>query len=616
MSAICPTLRSWWSLDEASDPRVDAHVASDDLITNTAVGVLGGGTVGSTTGLQDDAAEFLLDSGVPATPFIPGLISSAWGTAYNPDASFYIAGWFEITAVGDEFAVLAQYTSEDYQDLWGLDYDPNAGPNQGLRFWLQTEDGEEEQIVAGVLTEDIWYHFLLEYDADANTFALRINNGTASVLTLTAPPDLTDPFQDDNINQGKLRVSGQAGGLGFTATEWNADEYLFGKGGLTDSDDRTWLYNAGAGRAYAELADYCGLTVDLTETLALIIADPSSLLRDPALPPSGGTGQPVRFREYIGAGFTDACDPVNTAATVCTKTQRTIPSGLATHLAGTALTLTYCLKLTRRDTQVLGFTTHDHDLTFGGVTYEALNSVSLTTLRQELGASVGSMDVSGLIRSDKVTAEDLLAGRYDGAELAILLVNWASLGDGAVTLARGWFGAVTLVDGAWKVEYRSIAQRMQQQVVELTSPTCRVRALGDARCAPGGTFANGAVLTDYQFSRTVASVTDTRQMVFSSDSHATGYYNAGRVLFTSGDNDGLEREIKSHTLSGGTAEIVLQEGVPFAVSPGDTATLEAGCDRRLLICKSRFHNVKNMRAEPHVPGFDVFRRTQNLGIPS
>jgi len=373
-----------------------------------------------------------------------------------------------------------------------------------------------------------------------------------------------------------------------------------------------------------ELEEAAAETLDLSlETFAELV--------DTSAPPASGTGQPPR---YSDGDFLDSCDPTSTVATVCTWVQRSIPPALAAHLQGEALTLAYCLQLIPRSAwdfsidpetgdllqtlarpeEILGFTTHDADLTLPltrgvvdySVTFEALNSVVVTALRQELGAPVGSMDVAGLIRSDRVTTADLLAGRYDGAELTLFLVNWASLSDGTLTLARGWWGAVTLIDGEWRAEYRSLAQRLQQYVVEITSATCRVVQLGDRRCKVN--------LAPFQFSRTVTAVADNRNFTFGADSHASGYFAAGRVIWTSGANAGLSQEIKRNTPSGGAQGIELQMAAPFPVSIGDVATLEAGCDRRLATCRDRFNNVINFRGEPSVPGSEVLKRIQSLQV--
>ena len=53
------------------------------------------------------------------------------------------------------------------------------------------------------------------------------------------------------------------------------------------------------------------------------------------------------------------------------------------------------------------------------------------------------------------------------------------------------------------------------------------------------------------------------------------------------------------------ARLQLQEALPFGVAVGDTAVLEAGCDRRLETCRDKFGNAVNFRGEPRVPGTET-----------
>lgn len=275
---------------------------------------------------------------------------------------------------------------------------------------------------------------------------------------------------------------------------------------------------------------------------------------------------------------------------------RTVPAGLLTHLQGEALSLAQCVRLERRDATVLGFSTCNVDLEIDGVTYAAQSSLTASGQVESIGTGVNNMEAVGLLSSDLVTEEDLLAGRYDGAAIEVFLVNWADLSDGTVVLFSGWIGNVELREGQFVAEIRSKAQKLSQQIGQLTSALCRVERFGDSRCK--------LTAASYQFSRTVYSVPDNRNMVFDADTHATGYYDCGLVTFTSGANDGIAKEVKLHTLSSGRAVIELQEEFPFDVEVGDTATLEAGCDRRLETCRDKFSNVENFRGEPHIPGTD------------
>ena len=50
---------------------------------------------------------------------------------------------------------------------------------------------------------------------------------------------------------------------------------------------------------------------------------------------------------------------------------KTFPLGLQDHLDSGATTLAWCWKVERRDGTILGFTDHDLDLSFDGVTFAA-----------------------------------------------------------------------------------------------------------------------------------------------------------------------------------------------------------------------------------------------------
>ena len=272
----------------------------------------------------------------------------------------------------------------------------------------------------------------------------------------------------------------------------------------------------------------------------------------------------------------------------------TIPSNLQTHLDGDYQTLALCVKVTRQDGTVMGFTSHDKDLTISAVTYEASSALDASAFSKKMGTSVDNLEFIGLLQSDKITADDLRAGLYDGAELVAQLVNWANLSNGVYVLQSGWIGNIVLRDGTFTCEFRGLTSAYGNQVVELTSPTCRVAKFGDSRCK--------LTATDYQNDETVEVVTDQHNIRFSDSTVvASDYYSYGRVIWLTGDNAGLVSAVKEHTLSSGNV-LVLQEAPPYTIQVGDTATLEAGCDRRMETCSAKFNNALNFRGEPYLPG--------------
>jgi uncharacterized phage protein (TIGR02218 family) len=287
--------------------------------------------------------------------------------------------------------------------------------------------------------------------------------------------------------------------------------------------------------------------------------------------------------------------------------QRGASSEMIAFLQQDVLTFCVCVRMALADGRVFGFTTHDENVVFNSEAYEALSSVSASAIRQELGNGIDNLDVIGMLQSERITESDLRAGLYDGANLWIYLVNWLDTSMGGILLLKGSVGNLTITDGQYAAEVRSLMQRFTQQVGEVTCPTCRVFQLGDARCAPGGFFADGKTLSDYQFLRRVTVITNAKEFTFNGpfgDTHPTGYYNYGRVLWMTGANAGKKSSIKTHTNVSDTAVIVLQEKVQFIPAITDAVKLEAGCDRTIAVCHNTFSNEANMRGEPYMPGSD------------
>jgi uncharacterized phage protein (TIGR02218 family) len=296
---------------------------------------------------------------------------------------------------------------------------------------------------------------------------------------------------------------------------------------------------------------------------------------------------------------------------------RTLTSGYEVHLQQEVQQRAVCVKITRSDATVLGFTSFDSDLTFDGTLYEAEAAIDVTEVRSGVGTGVDNLEGMGALISDRITDVELLAGLYDGASVELFELVWSDTALGRLIYLTGSLGEFEIENpGRYKTELRSLSQHLAQQIVELASPQCRVKQLGDARCFVGGTNYSGAfTMADYRTTQTVVSVQSLTEITFTQSATQrgitgvgippTGYYDQGRVEFLTGLNAGLEREVKSSVLSAGNGVLTLQIPFPFLVAPGDSAILEAGCSRLLEVCRDRFLNVGNIRAEPHLPGTDA-----------
>lgn len=263
-------------------------------------------------------------------------------------------------------------------------------------------------------------------------------------------------------------------------------------------------------------------------------------------------------------------------------------AGLASHLASEVTTLATCWKITRRDGQVLGFTTHVQDLTVGGVTYvSAIGSYTATAIRTSGGMAVDNLDVDAVFDSAYISEVDLRAGKYDFAQVEIFQVNYADVSQGVLKLRRGWLGEVASHGHYFQAELRGLMQALQQTIGRVYSKRCDAD-LGDARCKvslPGITIASA-----------VTSVASRQHF----DGSAIPGRRGGLLTWTSGANNGAKMEI--HSVSVNTIVLVLPMGYDIAV--GDTYTVYPGCDKLLSTCKTVFGNVLNFRGFPYIPGPD------------
>lgn len=276
-------------------------------------------------------------------------------------------------------------------------------------------------------------------------------------------------------------------------------------------------------------------------------------------------------------------------------------SGMQSHLSGEVTTLATCWKLTRKDSTVLGFCDHDKDVVVGGVTYQAETGFTPTVMASSAALNVDNLDVEGMLSSGSITEADIMAGKYDFAEIEIFKVNYQDLSQGVLKLSRGWLGEVSLKGQQFVAEVRGLTQRLAQRTGELYSPSCRA-TLGDARC--------GVNLALHTVTGTVTTGVSRYEIVDSARSEASGIFSGGLIMFNSGANAGLKMEVKEHTYTptvGGRLVFVLP--LPYAIAAGNSYSLSKGCDKTLGTCKQRFNNILNFRGEPHVPGLDRMMET-------
>ena len=287
---------------------------------------------------------------------------------------------------------------------------------------------------------------------------------------------------------------------------------------------------------------------------------------------------------------------------------RSIPLAFQAKLDSGVTTLARCWIIRRRDGVVMGFTDHDADLTVAGTPCHAGTGLTASEATARLGLQVDGSEIAGALADESLAEDDLAAGRYDAADIEVHLVDWSepSLN---LLLAKGVLGEVRREGAAFTAEFRSLAHRLNEESGRLYTATCSAD-LGDARCTVD--LSNPA----FRGSGTVATLAGTAIFHASGlDGFEDGWFTAGKLSFTSGANDGLAVEVKTHRVDAGSIEIELWQQMPEPIAAGDTFVVTAGCDKRFATCRDRFANAINFRGFPHIPGNDFVISIPIAGEP-
>ncbi len=257
--------------------------------------------------------------------------------------------------------------------------------------------------------------------------------------------------------------------------------------------------------------------------------------------------------------------------------------------------LAWVWRLERRDGAVLGLTSHDAPLEVEGLSYRPTPGLTPGRIQQSSALDGDRIDIEGALTSDALGMADLGSGRWDGARLTLMAVDWSDATVPPVIVAEGRLGEIAARGGAFVTELQGHLADLDAPAVPSTSPHCRAR-LGDRACG----------VDAFGLRRRVA---------------VTGVDGA-RVRAAEaqpGDAGGYVRWLSGALRGWGTMILAVEgEWLTLAAAPPPLAVASAsqparalitpGCDQRLTTCQQRFGNVANFRGEPHLPGFDLLTR--------
>jgi uncharacterized phage protein (TIGR02218 family) len=280
-----------------------------------------------------------------------------------------------------------------------------------------------------------------------------------------------------------------------------------------------------------------------------------------------------------------------------------------------------CWKITRTDATVLRFTTASEEITFNSELYTPVGGANDVAQNKETGLKETDTEFAGMITSDAITTEDLVAGRYRGAIIEEWVVDYMYpfLGhfDSTVYEVHN-----TTYDGeVWQTEVVGLFGKLQERVGRNATRTCPNIYDDDSGCD----FATVNPGSQTEWTNVdVVSVSPTYPkggfLGHYVDLPGSGNWFAyGIVTFTSGNNSGLHRIIKYYGATEPPATFWFEAILPFPydVEVGDLFTAKVGCCRQMqnidagttcLDCEDHLMGAYH-GGYPHMPGTDKMIKT-------
>lgn len=274
-------------------------------------------------------------------------------------------------------------------------------------------------------------------------------------------------------------------------------------------------------------------------------------------------------------------------------------SGLPVYMAD-LLTITTALGT------VYYWTDTDADLVLGGVTYQNPTNSGVYwergATKSRLGLEVDTLEIdlhapTTLLIGGIPFMQALSNGYLDGAKVNLQIAVMSSFGDTTPGAVWGFDGVITQVDASRYTAKLQVSSMLYLMDVQYPTHICQsgcMNSLGDSACGVN-------LAGSYTFARTDFGGS-TQSLINVTDAAASGYYDLGKITFTSGQNTGATRTIRKFT-AGSPATIALIQPLPYAPSAGDAFNLVPGCNKLYADANGclKFANQGRYRGAPEVP---------------
>lgn len=185
-------------------------------------------------------------------------------------------------------------------------------------------------------------------------------------------------------------------------------------------------------------------------------------------------------------------------------------------------------------------------------------------------------------------------GVFDGTELTLyraFMPIYGNVAEGTVIMFAGRVAEIDIGNSLITFTVNSHLELLNQKLPRNLYQAGCINTLFDTACGLNAeTFAvtgtNAAGSAAHSINATLAA--------------NTGYFDLGKITFTSGVNNGISRSVKTY-VKGTPGVISLMSPLPSASATGDSFKIYPGCDKQQNTCSGKFGNSSRFRGFPYIP---------------
>lgn len=275
--------------------------------------------------------------------------------------------------------------------------------------------------------------------------------------------------------------------------------------------------------------------------------------------------------------------------------------------------LSWCARITKKNGDILNFTSCDVDLEIAGEVYVGSAGIDPYSGKREASLKSQMQDLEGIFipRQDHPIAtlnlpalqgfdrSSMLNLEYEGAEVLIFIIDRynpptdlnQSVPDFMV-VSRGFVGEVEVNDLGFKLSVNGIQSLLDKNIGGKTSKICSAR-FGNEYCQ----------FVPRQETFTVEAVGSANAVFRVAFTQPDQFWQYGYCEFLSGSNDGAKLSIMNHYRENAiisTVRIDLFEPARFPIQVGDSVRLTEGCNKTFKACRKK-GNTDNFQGYKDLP---------------